>query len=71
MVVSSAAPITDGDFYGLIVFNADLVIATIAYHDGYNATDADLNGKTLKPGQYPMRIKTLTITSGEALAYRN
>jgi hypothetical protein len=69
--VTSAAPVTSGDHYGLIVTTECVVdTATFVHSDIYSAADM-LDGVTLPIGFYPFRIKTLSLTSGVAFAMKN
>ena len=55
-----------GHFYGIICYEAT-VIAALTAEPGYTI-DTDIYGESLAPGYYPMRITSITLTSGACLA---
>lgn len=55
-----------GKFYGIICYEAT-VIADLIASPGYTI-DTDIYGESLAPGYYPMRITSITLTSGACLA---
>ena len=55
-----------GHFYGIICYEAT-VIAALTAEPGYTI-DTDIYGESLAPGYYPMRITSITFTSGACLA---
>jgi pectin methylesterase-like acyl-CoA thioesterase len=72
VVATSAAAAPNGDYYGFIVHNTDLVVGTAEFVPSLGApASGAINGMTFKPGFYPMRLKNLVVTSGSALVYRN
>jgi hypothetical protein len=52
--------------YGIICYE-DTVIAALVAETGYSI-DTGIYGETLAPGYYPMRISSITLTSGACLA---
>jgi hypothetical protein len=55
-----------GKFYGILCYEAT-VIAALTAQPGYTI-DTDIYGESLPAGYYPMRIKSITLTSGACLA---
>ena len=72
VVVTSAAPAPDGDYFGFIVNDVDLEVTTAEFVNQIDKPAVGaINGLTFKPGQYPMRLKNLTVSAGTAILYRN
>lgn len=68
--VDNGTPAPAGD-YGVLVVTTEIVIDTATFYGNYNATAGCLDGKTLPAGSYPMRLSELSLTSGEAILYKN
>lgn len=57
-----------GEFYGIICYEAT-VIANLVAKAGYSL-DTGIYGESLAAGYYPMRITSITLTSGACLALK-
>jgi hypothetical protein len=65
---AASAPVDD--YYGIIVYS-DITITSAIFQEGYPVVTGLLNGVTLPKGTYPMRLKSLAISSGACLVYKN
>lgn len=57
-----------GQFYGIVCYEAT-VIANLVAADGCSI-DTGIYGESLAAGYYPMRINSITLTSGACLALK-
>lgn len=57
-----------GKFYGIVCYEAT-VIADLVAAPGYSL-DTGIYGESLAAGYYPMRITSITLTSGACLALK-
>lgn len=55
-----------GKFYGIICYEATVIAAFTA--QGGTTLDTGIYGESLAAGYYPMRISSITLTSGACLA---
>lgn len=55
-----------GHFYGIICYEATVIAALVA-EVGYSL-DTSIYAESLAPGYYPMRITSITLTSGACMA---
>lgn len=68
--VDSSNPAPDGD-YNVLRVTADVEVDEAVFYDGYKAPAGCIDGKTLPVGSYPMRLKSISVVSGEAIVYKN